>query len=109
IAVVMLAALLIAESERRVTIASIGGLGLIVLLAMLFLQVEGLPKPQANADLGLAESQIGDPPLPTPEGGQGPGGTQNNDGNQGQQQNQQQQQGGGQGQQQQQQQVGGGE
>jgi hypothetical protein len=119
-AVVLLAVLLISESERRVTLASIGGLGVIVMLALLLLQVEGLPEPQANSDLGLTESQVGDPPLPTEGGGQGPGGTKNPDGGQGGQQpqnqqhqgqgggqQQQQQQGGGQGQQQQQQQGGG--
>jgi transglutaminase-like putative cysteine protease len=103
-AVVLLAVLLIAESERRVTLASIGGLGVIVLLAMLFLQVEGLPEPQANSDLGLTESSVGDPPLPTEGGGYGPGGTKNPDSGQGQQppkEQQQQGQGGGQGQQQQ--------
>jgi transglutaminase-like putative cysteine protease len=122
-AVVLLAILLIAESERRVTLASIGGLGVIVLLALLFLQVEGLPEPQANSDLGLTESQVGDPPLPTEGGGYGPGGTKNPDSGEGQQppkeqqqngqgggQGQQQQgQGGGQGQQQQQQGQGGGQ
>jgi hypothetical protein len=138
-AVVLLAVLLISESERRVTLASIGGLGVIVMLALLLLQVEGLPEPQANSDLGLTESQVGDPPLPTEGGGQGPGGTKNPDsgqsgqqpknpqqqgqgggqgqqqqgqgqgGGQGQQQQQQQGQGGGQGQQQQQQGQGGGQ
>jgi hypothetical protein len=120
-AVVLLAVLLITESERRVTLASIGGLGVIVMLALLLLQVEGLPEPQASSDLGLAESQVGDPPLPTEGGGYGPGGTKNPDGGQSGQQpkdpsngqgggqgQQQQGQGGGQGQQQQQQQGQGG-
>jgi transglutaminase-like putative cysteine protease len=108
LAVITLAALLIAESERRVSLASVGGIGVIVLLAMLLLQVEGLPEPEASSDLGLSESQIGDPPKPTEGDGYGPGGTKTPDqsqGQQGQQQQQQQQgQGGGQGQQQQQQQ-----
>ena len=107
-AVVVLASLLIAESERRVTLASIGGLGGLVLLALLLLQVQGLPEPEANSDLGLTESQIGDPPKPTPEQGEGPGGSSTKDGNQGQQ-GQQQEQGGGQGQQGEQQEQGGGQ
>src|SRR5690606_32683906 len=65
LAVIVLATLLVAESDRRVSLASIGGVGVIVLLALLLLQVEGLPQPQANSDLGLTESQMGDPPLPT--------------------------------------------
>ncbi|PRQ04635.1 Protein-glutamine gamma-glutamyltransferase [Enhygromyxa salina] len=120
ISVVVLASLLIAESERRVTLASLGGLGVIVLLAMLLLQVEGLPTPEANSDLGLTESQIGDPPKPSEDKGNGPGGQDSKDQSEGQQpknpqdnqdggqgggqQQQQQQQGGGQGQQQDQQQ-----
>jgi transglutaminase-like putative cysteine protease len=112
LAVIVLAGLLVAESERRVSLASVGGVGVIVLLAMLLLQIEGLPEPEANSDLGLAESQIGDPPLPTEQGGYGPGGGQNPTDGQGQQPkdpNQQQGQGGGQGQQQQQQGQGGGQ
>jgi len=119
LAVIVLATLLIAESERRVTLASVGGLGVIVVLALLVLQLEGLPQPQANSDLGLSESQVGDPPKPTDAGGQGSGGQQPEDTTQGeqpkqpeqdsdsdgqQQQQQQQQDSGGQGQQQQQQQ-----
>lgn len=112
LAVVVLASLLIAESDRRVSLASVGGVGVLVVLALLLLQVEGLPEPQANSDLGLTEAQMGDPPNPTDEGGYGPGGTkQQQDQGQGQQPkdpNQQQQGGGGgQGQQQQQQQGGG--
>jgi transglutaminase-like putative cysteine protease len=106
LAVIVLAGLLVAESERRVSLASVGGVGVIVLLALLLLQVEGLPEPEANSDLGLAESQIGDPPLPTDKNGYGPGGGQNPNEGQGQQPkdpNQQQGQGQGQGQQQQQQ------
>ena len=104
LAVIVLASLLVAESERRVSLASVGGVGVIVLLALLLLQIEGLPEPQANSDLGLTESQMGDPPLPTDENGYGPGGSKNPDEGQGQQPkdpNQQQGQGGGQGQQQQ--------
>ncbi|MFO7566740.1 MAG: transglutaminase domain-containing protein [Enhygromyxa sp.] len=106
LAVIVLASLLVAESERRVSLASVGGLGVIVLLALLLLQVEGLPQPQANSDLGLTEAQMGDPPKPTEQGGQGPGGTKQPDQGQGQQPRDQDQQGGGggQGQQQQQQQ-----
>ncbi|PRQ04582.1 transglutaminase-like domain-containing protein [Enhygromyxa salina] len=124
ISVVVLASLLVAESERRVSLASIGGLLVIVMLALLLLQVEGLPQPQANSDLGLTESQIGDPPKPTESGGYGPGGDKKPDegdgegqektqdkqgqGGGGQQQQDQQGQGGGQGQQQQDQQGQGG-
>ncbi len=113
VAVVVLAGLLIAESERRVSLASILALPILALLAFLVLDVQGLPEPKANSDLGLAESQLGDPPQSTPEGGYGPNGggdPQDNQGQQNQNQNQQQQQGGGgQGQQQQQQQGGGGQ
>ena len=35
----------IAESERRVSAASIAGIGGLILLALVFLQVEGLPQP----------------------------------------------------------------
>jgi protein-glutamine gamma-glutamyltransferase len=112
ISVVVLATLLVAESERRVTLASIGGLGAIVMLALLLLQVEGLPQPQANSDLGLTESQIGDPPKPTEGDGYGPGGDKKPDEGQGQQpkpeQDEQGQGGGGQQQQQDQQQGQGG-
>ncbi|MFV8753853.1 transglutaminase-like domain-containing protein [Nannocystaceae bacterium ST9] len=110
LAVIVLAGLLVAESERRVSIASIFALPLLALLAFLVLDVQGIPEPKANSDLGLTEAQIGDPPQSTDQNGQGPGGGQPDNGQgQGQGQQQQQQQGGGQGQQQQQQQQGGGQ
>lgn len=62
VAVVVLAVLLIAESQRRVTLASLLALPLLALLAFLVLDVQGLPEPSANSDLGLAESQSGDDP-----------------------------------------------
>lgn len=83
VAVIVLAALLIAESDRRLTLASLGGMALLVILELTLLQVEGLPEPQANSDLGLTESQIGDPPNPTDENGYGPGGTKQPDESQG--------------------------
>jgi transglutaminase-like putative cysteine protease len=112
LAVVVLAGLLIAESERRVSIASLFALPLLALLAFLVLDVQGVPEPKANSDLGLTEAQTGDPPQSTDQNGYGPGGggqPNNQQGQQGQQNQQQQQQGGGQGQQQQQQQQGGGQ
>lgn len=110
VAVLVLAGLLVAESERRVSIASFLALPLLALLAFLVLDVQGIPEPQANSDLGLTEAQQGDPPQSTGENGQPLDGQQQQQGQgggQGQQQQQQQGQGGGQGQQQQQQQGGG--
>ncbi len=124
LAVVVLASLLIAESERRVTLASLAGLAGIVLLELAVLQVEGLPEPQANSDLGLTEAQVGDPPRPSddkngkdsagadPDEGEGEGGGQDSGedgGGQGQQPEQDEGEGGedgGQGQQSQGQQGG---
>ena len=110
LAVLVLAGLLVAESERRVSIASILALPLLALLAFLVLDVQGVPEPQANSDLGLTEAQMGDPPQSTDQKGEGPNGSgqpQNGQGGGQGQQQQQQQQGGGQGGQQQQQQGGG--
>jgi transglutaminase-like putative cysteine protease len=138
-AVVVLALLLVAESKRHVTVASIVALPLLALLAFLVLEVRGLPSPEAANDLGLTDNEIGEPPIPNDKQGQdlpnsgdgsqnkpatGQGGSgadgqqQQGGGGQGDPQQQpggggqgqqQQQGGGGQGEQQQQQQGGGGQ
>lgn len=110
-AVLVLAGLLIAESERRVSLASLAGIAVVVFLELSLLSLEGLPEPQANSDLGLTESQMGDPPKPTEGGGRGPGAEEPDpddaQGGQGQKPDESEQQGGGGGQQQQQEQGGG--
>ncbi len=113
-AVIVLAALLIAESERNVSLASFLALPVLAILAVLMLTVRGLPEPEAGNDLGLTDHEVGDPPLPTPEGGPNGGSGNQQDqqnGEQGEGQEQQNQgQSGGEGDQQQEQgQSGGGD
>jgi len=106
--VLLLAGLLVAESERRVSVVSVLTLPALALLAMIMLDVRGLPQPEAGNDLGLTDFEVGDPPLPTPEGGPAGGngeGEQNDNKGEGEGDQQQQQggQGGGEGDQQQEQ------
>jgi transglutaminase-like putative cysteine protease len=75
-AVVLLAVLLVAESEGEPSIASLLALPILALLAVSMLDVADLPKPPSNAgDLGLINPP-GEPPNPTPPdaGHRGPDG-----------------------------------
>ncbi len=67
-AVVVLGALLVAESRSRLTLASVLTLPILALIAILFLNVGNIPQPEGDNDLGLTESSEGDEPNPTPPG-----------------------------------------
>lgn len=72
-AVVVLGALLIAESRSRLSLASLLALPVLALIAILFLNVGGLTQPEGDHDLGLTEDAEGDEPNITPPG-EAPGG-----------------------------------
>jgi transglutaminase-like putative cysteine protease len=77
IAVVTLAVLLIAERKDGLSFSSLIALAALALLAVLSLNVVGLPSPTAANDLGLNNPpEDGDPPQnqppPRPDGGRGP-------------------------------------
>lgn len=57
ITVVVLIALMVAETGRRITGVSLFGLPLAALLVMTFLDVSGLPKPKPDSELGLTEEK----------------------------------------------------
>lgn len=65
---VVLGALLLSRSGRRVSIPSWLLLLGVVLLGVSVFDVTGLPEPQAGNDLGLTGNERGDDPLPTPPG-----------------------------------------
>lgn len=68
VAVVVLAGLLLAESRRKISLASVLLLPVLALLAMMLLGVSDLRQPEVERDLGLTESVEGDEPNPTPPG-----------------------------------------
>jgi transglutaminase-like putative cysteine protease len=71
-AVVLLAVLLVAESEGEPSFASLLALPLLVLLAVTTLNVADLPKPPSDAgDLGLVNPPGEPPNPPPPDGGRG--------------------------------------
>ena len=99
VTVVMLTLIMVAENGRRVSATSGLALPALAILALTFLNVGNLPKPNAANDLGLTQSSKGEPPRQTQQGGDNaPGGKDQQSSGQGNQQ--QTGQGQGQGQQQ---------